>query len=61
MKLAADIAIAKQLKNPDREHIIPGALDKKVAKAVAKAVYKVAMKQKSIASLAAAEPSGPEI
>ena len=61
MKLAAAIAIAKQLKNPDREHIIPGALDKKVAKAVAKAVYKVAMKQKSIASLAAAEPSGPEI
>jgi malate dehydrogenase (oxaloacetate-decarboxylating) len=50
MKLAAAIAIAKQLKNPDREHIIPGALDKKVAKAVAKAVYNVAMKQKAIVS-----------
>ncbi|MBP6812600.1 MAG: NADP-dependent malic enzyme [Saprospiraceae bacterium] len=45
MKLAAAFAIAKYLKNPDREHIVPAALDKKVAKVVAKAVYKAAMKQ----------------
>ncbi|MDO8970799.1 MAG: NADP-dependent malic enzyme [Saprospiraceae bacterium] len=44
MILAAAIAIAKCLKNPDRMHIIPDALDKKVSKAVAKAVYKAAMK-----------------
>lgn len=47
MKLAAAFAIAKYLKNPDREHIIPPALDKKVASAVARAVYKEAMKEAS--------------
>ncbi len=46
MKLAAAFAIAKYLKNPDREHIIPAALDKKVANAVARAVYKAAMKER---------------
>jgi len=47
MKLAAAFAIAKYLKNPDREHIIPAALDKKVATAVARAVYKAAMQEKN--------------
>ena len=42
MKLAAAFAIAKYLKNPDRQHIIPSALDKKVAKAVARAVFRAA-------------------
>jgi malate dehydrogenase (oxaloacetate-decarboxylating) len=51
MKLAAAFAIAKYLKNPDRGHIIPPALDKKVAKAVAKAVYKEAMKHKAATAL----------
>lgn len=46
MKLAAAFAIAKYLKKPDREHIIPSSLDKKVTKAVAKAVYRQAMKEK---------------
>lgn len=46
MILAAAFAIAKCLKNPDRMHIIPDSLDKRVSKAVAKAVYKVAMKTK---------------
>ncbi len=46
MKMAAAFAIAKCLKNPDREHIIPSSLDKKVTRAVAKAVYKQAMKEK---------------
>ncbi|MCB0524973.1 MAG: NADP-dependent malic enzyme [Lewinellaceae bacterium] len=44
MKLAAAFAIANYLKNPDREHIIPAALDENVAKVVAKAVYNAAMK-----------------
>jgi malate dehydrogenase (oxaloacetate-decarboxylating) len=47
MKLAAAFAIAKYLKKPDREHIIPAALDKKVATAVARAVYKEAMKART--------------
>ncbi|MCC6283389.1 MAG: NADP-dependent malic enzyme, partial [Saprospiraceae bacterium] len=46
MKMAAAFAIAKYLKNPDRQHIIPSSLDKKVTRAVAKAVYKQAMKEK---------------
>jgi len=46
MKMAAAFAIAKFLKNPDRQHIIPSSLDKKVTKAVAKAVYRQAMKEK---------------
>lgn len=46
MILAAAFAIAKCLKNPDRMHIIPDSLDKRVSKAVAKAVYNVAMKTK---------------
>lgn len=46
MKLAAAFAIAKYLKNPDRQHIIPSSLDKKVTKAVARAVYRQAMKEK---------------
>jgi len=45
MKLAAAFAIAKFLKNPDREHIIASSLDKKVTKAVAKAVYRQAKKE----------------
>lgn len=45
MKMAAVFAIAKYLKNPDREHIIPSSLDKKVTKAVARAVYRQAMKE----------------
>lgn len=44
MKLAAALAIAKCVKRPSREHIIPASLDQKVAKAVAKAVYDEAMK-----------------
>jgi malate dehydrogenase (oxaloacetate-decarboxylating) len=44
MKLAAALAIAKCVKRPSREHIIPASLDQKVAKAVAKAVYEEAMK-----------------
>ena len=46
MKMAAAFAIAKYLKTPDRQHIIPSSLDKKVTKAVAKAVYRQAMKEK---------------
>ncbi|MCC7244075.1 MAG: NADP-dependent malic enzyme [Saprospiraceae bacterium] len=42
MKMAAAIAIAKCVAKPNRGHIIPSSLDKKVAKKVAKAVYKVA-------------------
>ncbi len=47
MKMAAALAIAACMKNPDRQNIIPASLDKKVAKAVAKAVYAVAMKEKT--------------
>lgn len=46
MKMAAAFAIARLLKNPDRDHIIPSSLDKKVTKAVARAVYRQAMKEK---------------
>jgi malate dehydrogenase (oxaloacetate-decarboxylating) len=42
MILAAAFAIAKYLKDPQRERIIPDALDKKVARAVARAVEKAA-------------------
>lgn len=45
MKLAAALAIAKYLKEPDREHIIPSSLDKKVTKAVARAVFRQARKE----------------
>ncbi len=44
MQLAAAHAIASCVKEPHREYVIPGALDKSVARKVAKAVYKVAMK-----------------
>ncbi|MBL7782611.1 MAG: NADP-dependent malic enzyme [Saprospiraceae bacterium] len=46
MKMAAAFAIAGLLKNPDRGNIIPSSLDKKVTKAVARAVYRQAMKEK---------------
>mgnify|MGYP000700483167 CR=1 FL=1 len=46
MKLAAAYAIAGCVKHPEREQIIPPALDKTVAKKVARAVYKAAMKAK---------------
>ncbi len=46
MKLAAAHAIASCVKEPHREYIIPGAFDKAVPRKVAKAVYKVAMKDK---------------
>lgn len=46
MKLAAAYAIAGYLKDPDKEHIIPAALDINVAKVVAKAVYDAAMQDK---------------
>ena len=45
MKLAAAFAIARLLKNPDRNNIIPSSLDKKVAKAVARAVFREAKKE----------------
>jgi len=47
MKLAAAYAIAACVKEPQRECIIPGALDKSVAKKVAKAVFRAAMKGKN--------------
>ncbi len=46
MKIAAAFAIARLLKNPDRDHIIPSSLDKKVTKAVARAVFRQAIKEK---------------
>ncbi|MBI5636192.1 NADP-dependent malic enzyme [Candidatus Micrarchaeota archaeon] len=42
MKLAASQAIAKSVKNPTRENILPSTLDKSVAQAVAAAVAKAA-------------------
>lgn len=45
MKLAAAFAIASCVKEPHREYIIPSAFDKAVARKVAKAVYKTAMKE----------------
>ncbi len=42
MKLAASYALAKCVKNPSRENIIPNALDKKAVKNVAGAVRKAA-------------------
>jgi malate dehydrogenase (oxaloacetate-decarboxylating) len=45
MQIAAATAIAACLKNPHREYIIPSPFDKTVAKNVAKAVFKVAMKR----------------
>lgn len=47
MKLAAAIAIASCVEQPRRDFIIPPSLDKKVATRVAKAVYKVAMKERT--------------
>lgn len=47
MKLAAAHAIASCVDKPTRDYIIPASLDKKVALRVAKAVYKVAMKDKT--------------
>ena len=44
MKLAAAYAIAKCVKNPSRECVIPPCLDLNVAKEVAKAVKKAALK-----------------
>ena len=44
--LFATYAIAACLKNPHRDCIIPSAFDKSVARKVAKAVFKVAMKEK---------------
>lgn len=44
MILAAAFAIAKCVKNPDRMHIMPDPFDKRVPKAVARAVYKAALK-----------------
>lgn len=44
MKIAAAYAIAEYVKNPERCKIIPNALDKNVAPAVAKAVRKAAFK-----------------
>ena len=44
MQLAAAHAIASCVKEPHREYIIPGALDKSVPRKVAKAVYKMAVK-----------------
>ncbi len=44
MKLAAAYAIAKCVKNPSRECVIPPCLDINVAKEVAKAVKKAALK-----------------
>jgi malate dehydrogenase (oxaloacetate-decarboxylating) len=44
MKLAAALAIAGIVKRPTAEYIIPASLDKKVARRVAKAVYKAAKK-----------------
>jgi len=46
MKIAAANAIASCVKEPHREYVIPSAFDKSVARKVAKAVYKVAMKSK---------------
>lgn len=46
MKLAAAQAIASCVDKPKRDFIIPVSLDKKVAQRVAKAVFKVAMKDK---------------
>lgn len=44
MKIAAAISIAKLVKNPSAENIIPKVFDKNVAKAVASAVKKYALK-----------------
>lgn len=44
MILAAAYAIAQCVKEPNRMYIIPDSLDKKVARAVARAVYKAAIK-----------------
>ncbi len=49
MKLAAALAIAGCLENPSRQNIIPASLDKRVADAVAKAVYETAMREKKAA------------
>ncbi|MBU6340735.1 MAG: NADP-dependent malic enzyme [Bacteroidetes bacterium] len=46
MKLAAAHAIARCVKRPGRTLIIPASLDQKVAKAVAKAVYEEALKDR---------------
>lgn len=46
MKLAAAHAIANCVKEPHREFIIPSAFDKAVAKKVAKAVFKTAVKSR---------------
>ncbi|MCB0528692.1 MAG: NADP-dependent malic enzyme [Lewinellaceae bacterium] len=51
MKLAAAHAIASCVKEPHREMIIPGALNKSVARKVAKAVFRVAMKKKAATSV----------
>lgn len=42
MKIAAAVSIAKLVKKPDPEHIIPGVFDKNIAKVVASAVKKYA-------------------
>ena len=42
MKIAAAISIAKLVKKPDPDHIIPGVFDKNIAKVVASAVKKYA-------------------
>ncbi|MDP2671021.1 MAG: NADP-dependent malic enzyme [bacterium] len=42
MKLAAALALAKEVGRPHSEQIVPSPLDKKVAKKVAAAVYKAA-------------------
>jgi malate dehydrogenase (oxaloacetate-decarboxylating) len=47
MKMAAALAIADCVENPNTNYIIPASLDKVVAKRVAEAVYKAAMEGKN--------------
>jgi malate dehydrogenase (oxaloacetate-decarboxylating) len=49
MKLAAAHAIASCVEKPNKHLIIPASLDKKVAQRVAKAVFKVAVAEKTAA------------
>jgi len=44
MKMAASLALANYVKNPNPNHILPDPLDKKTAYVVAKAIEKVARK-----------------